>query len=222
VSEPSAPLPELRASDSERETAADTIRAAAGEGRLTVDELEERLGSVYAARTRAELQALIADVDPSALTRPVAEPTTSLRVKEGPGGSRWLISIMGGHERHGHWRVGRQLTVFSLMGGSEIDFNDAELADPVVHITVISIMGGNEIRMPEGVEVHVSSIPIMGGNEVKLGDTKPMPGAPQFHLKLISIMGGNTVKRGRKLSKRERLERKRQQRELKTSGRAED
>ena len=42
-------LPELRASDAEREQTAELLRRAAGEGRLTLDELDERLGAVYEA-----------------------------------------------------------------------------------------------------------------------------------------------------------------------------
>jgi hypothetical protein len=37
--------PELRASDAERERTADQLRYAAGEGRLTVEELDERLNA---------------------------------------------------------------------------------------------------------------------------------------------------------------------------------
>ena len=54
--------PEIRASDAERERVADELRAHAGEGRLDVDELDERLKAAYAARTRADLQVLTADL----------------------------------------------------------------------------------------------------------------------------------------------------------------
>ena len=55
-------LPELRASDADREQHAELLRRAAGEGRLTMDELEERLNTVYEARTHRELERLVADV----------------------------------------------------------------------------------------------------------------------------------------------------------------
>ena len=55
-------LPELRASDADRERHAEVLRKAAGEGRLTMDELDERLTTVYESRTHRELQRLIADV----------------------------------------------------------------------------------------------------------------------------------------------------------------
>ena len=55
-------LPELRASDADREQTADLLRHAAGEGRLTMDELDERLDLVYETRTQRELDKLTADV----------------------------------------------------------------------------------------------------------------------------------------------------------------
>jgi hypothetical protein len=52
----------IRASDQDREHVADRLRHAAGEGRLLADELEERMGSVFAARTYGQLDALVADL----------------------------------------------------------------------------------------------------------------------------------------------------------------
>jgi Domain of unknown function (DUF1707) len=65
---------ELRASDAEREAVAERLRRAAGEGRLDPEELEERLGRAYAARTRRDLDALVADLPGAAAPRP-AVPT---------------------------------------------------------------------------------------------------------------------------------------------------
>ena len=53
---------DLRASDAERERVVAHLRAQAGEGRLTVDELDERLGRAYAVKTRSELAALTTDL----------------------------------------------------------------------------------------------------------------------------------------------------------------
>ncbi len=61
----------LRASDADREKVADRLRGATAEGRLLVEELEERLGLVFAARTYRELDALVADLPgPRAVSRP--------------------------------------------------------------------------------------------------------------------------------------------------------
>jgi hypothetical protein len=47
--------PALRASDADRDAVADQLRGAHAEGRLTVEELYERLDVALAARTLAEL-----------------------------------------------------------------------------------------------------------------------------------------------------------------------
>ena len=52
----------LRTSDAEREQVAKILRAAMTEGRLTLEEGEERLGAVYAAKFRDELHPLTADL----------------------------------------------------------------------------------------------------------------------------------------------------------------
>lgn len=52
----------LRTSDPEREQVAEILRAAMAEGRLTLDEGEERLAAVYASRFRDELAPLTADL----------------------------------------------------------------------------------------------------------------------------------------------------------------
>lgn len=53
---------EIRASDAERDRIASVLRDHAAAGRLTLDELDERLGRAYAAATRAELEELVADM----------------------------------------------------------------------------------------------------------------------------------------------------------------
>jgi Domain of unknown function (DUF1707) len=65
-----SPRPDLRASDAERERVASFLRDQAAEGRLTPDELDERVGNAYAAKTVRELQALIADLPRAPLTPP--------------------------------------------------------------------------------------------------------------------------------------------------------
>jgi hypothetical protein len=199
------PLPELRASDGERERAAEQLRHAAGEGRLTVDELDERLTRCYTAKTVAELAELTVDVVVSDRD-PVPSPaqTPAAVVKPGPGGTGSVISVMSGSDRSGHWRVAHRLKVISVMGGSDIDLTQAEFAAPVTEITVFSLMGGADIRVPDGVEVQISKFALMGGHDVKLSDQAPPPGAPVIRLRMLSIMGGGEVRQGRKLTKAER------------------
>jgi Domain of unknown function (DUF1707) len=198
-------LPELRASDADRERAAETLRRAAGEGRLTMDELDERLNTAYASRTRAELERLVVDVVvPGDERSPAVSAQRRLPVRPGDDGARWLVAIMGGCERKGRWRLRDRITSLNIMGGSDLDLNDAELAAERVELTVFSLMGGADIRVPDGLNVEVSDFAFMGGNDVELGDPRPAAGGPVLHLRLISIMGGSDVRRGRKQRRAER------------------
>ncbi len=211
------PHPELRASDADRERAVEVLRHAGSDGQLSVDELEERVSAAYAARTRRELEQLTADVTPAP---GYAEQRSDLAVTEGPGGDRWIVSIMSGHDRGGRWRIAPRCTVLNIMGGSDIDLNDAELSDRITQVNVYSIMGGADINVPHGVDVRVSNFAFMGGNDVRLGDERPPPGGPVIHIRLISVMGGTSVRRGRKLSRRERKElREAERRELERQSR---
>jgi DUF1707 SHOCT-like domain len=52
----------IRASDQERESVVDVLRDAYTDGRLTLDEFEERTSAAYAAKTWADLGELTADL----------------------------------------------------------------------------------------------------------------------------------------------------------------
>jgi Ser/Thr protein kinase RdoA (MazF antagonist) len=66
--------PAQRASDADRDIAADILCAAVGDGRLTLDELDGRLGAALSARTTTELAALIADLPGRRCATPTASP----------------------------------------------------------------------------------------------------------------------------------------------------
>lgn len=52
----------LRASDADRERIVEKLRTSAAEGRLTMEEFEQRMAAAYSARTYADLAALTADL----------------------------------------------------------------------------------------------------------------------------------------------------------------
>ena len=66
--------PGLRASDAERESIVGQLREHGAAGRLDVDELEQRIGAAYAARTHGELQELLADLPARRPARSAAVP----------------------------------------------------------------------------------------------------------------------------------------------------
>lgn len=69
--DPREQLPQLRATDSQREVVAEFVRGALHDGRLQLSELDDRLGAVYEAKTHGELGAVIDDIVPRRPPPPV-------------------------------------------------------------------------------------------------------------------------------------------------------
>ncbi len=191
-------LPDIRATDADRERTVTVLRTSVANGQLTVDELDERVEAAIAAKTRTELERLVEDLGETR-ERPADVP-----VRAGSDGTRWVVSVMGGSDRKGRWRVGRTCTVINVMGGSDIHLNDAEFAAGVVEMRVFSLMGGSDVWIPDGLDVEISEFALMGGNDLRIGAARPADGGPLLRLKVISIMGGTTVRRGRKKSRAQR------------------
>jgi ketosteroid isomerase-like protein len=180
---PGAGPPATRASDAEREATAARLRSAAGEGRLNLDELAERLDAAFGAVTRAELQPLTADL-PAQAPPP---PATKAR--------RWVVGIMGGATQRGRWSIAERCTVVNVMGGADLDLTRAIVSDAETEITVFSLMGGSDITVPDGVHVELTGFAFMGGNDLRLEDAPaPPPGAPVVRVRAYSVMGGTDVK----------------------------
>ncbi len=181
------PVPEgeLRVSDSERDATLQVLSQQAAEGRLTLDELEERASQALGAKTRADLATVTRDLPAG----PGPAPAPASRKPP----VRWFVAIMGGSRRRGRFRTASQLNSLAIMGGDEIDLRDAEIDGGVLTLNLYAIMGGSTIYLPDTVDVEISGFAIMGGNEERGPDSRPRPGAPVVHIKSFSLMGGNTI-----------------------------
>jgi hypothetical protein len=90
----------LRVADADREQAVDELREHALAGRLTADELEDRIGSAYRATTRADLDRLKIDLPVSSTT--VARALTKRkgqlrrRLAQEAGGSATVSAVCAG------------------------------------------------------------------------------------------------------------------------------
>lgn len=82
-------LSKLRAGDADREQLIDELREHAGAGRLTAEELEQRIGDAYAASTRADLDVLRADL-------PVSSTSVKLALTKRKGQLRRRLLQEGG------------------------------------------------------------------------------------------------------------------------------
>jgi hypothetical protein len=186
----------MRASDAEREAVVAQPRDAAGEGRLTVEELAERIDAAYAARTRAELEPLTADL-PAPGERAAFAPAAATDAAPPAPARRappLVLGILGGGDRKGRWRVPERMTVVNVMGGADLDLREAVLDGPEVEITVWSLMGGSTITVPEGVHVELDGFALLGGNDLRISGPVPPPGAPVVRVRAWSLMGGTDVR----------------------------
>jgi Domain of unknown function (DUF1707)/Cell wall-active antibiotics response 4TMS YvqF len=198
-SSPAVPDPQhLRASDADRERVAETLREAAGDGRLTMDELDERLDAVYAAKTYAELVPITHDLPDNSGAASVPAPSRAdsgdVRQYGGEPTSHTAVAILGGFSRKGDWVVPKTFNAFMLLGGGEIDLRDARFSEPEVTIHVVAIMGGCEITVPDDATVYVTGIGIMGAFEHSSSGTGS-PGGPIIRVSGVAFMGGVDVKR---------------------------
>lgn len=85
---------DVRASDEERHDHAELLGEHAAHGRLSVDELTERLDRVYAARTRGELAQIVADLPPQPPPRPAREETPARREFRGHLASFVAVNLL--------------------------------------------------------------------------------------------------------------------------------
>ncbi|HSJ45237.1 MAG TPA: DUF1707 domain-containing protein [Euzebyales bacterium] len=84
-----APDGQLRASDTERERIIELLRRHTADGRLTLEEFEQRVGEALAATTRADLGPVLRDLPPLQPVPPHATRPTPVRV-------RWPSALDGG------------------------------------------------------------------------------------------------------------------------------
>ncbi|MDG9701355.1 DUF1707 domain-containing protein [Streptomyces sp. DH37] len=202
-------LPEMRASDADRERVAEVLREAMAEGRLDMEEFQERLDSAYAARTQGELAPLVRDLPQAAAA---AEPAEGRRGWAGRFGgsatSRSGVAVMGGFVRKGTWTAPRRFTGFAFWGGGEIDLREAYFEDREVEIRCFAIMGGIHVVVPDEAEVDVRGIGVMGGFDHRAAG-RGEPGAPRVVVSGFAFWGGVGVERKRQRTERKRLERER-------------
>ena len=119
------------------------------EGRLTLDEFSERMGAALQARTRGELDAVMADLPASEQRNSVGSSVTP-QVPSPRKTSRWHVAIMSGHSTKGRWRIGGKTKAVAVMGGCEMDLRRAEIEGPEVEITAVAFWGGIEHHRPRG------------------------------------------------------------------------
>jgi len=186
---------DLRASDQDREHTAEILREAAAVGRLGMDELDDRLSAVYAAKTYGELAPIVRDLPATPASAPAAMATPADPARfGGEVTSTTAVAVMSGFARKGRWTVPSLFKAVAFMGGGEIDMRDARFATREVTIRVIAIMGGVGIVVPEDADVRVGGIGFMGAFDHE-SSVPEAPGGPVINIKGFAFWGGVDVQR---------------------------
>jgi hypothetical protein len=184
----------MRVSDRDREQAAEVLREAAGHGRITMDELDERLEVAYAAKTYADLAVVTRDLPQAGQPAAAAARPGAVSRIGGTPRSTFSVAVLSGARRMGRWVVPRKYVAVAVMGGIELDLRDAQFSEPDVTLHAYTVMGGIEITVPEDVEVDVSGLAFMGGFDHNASGPGT-PGAPRVRVLGFALMGGVEVRR---------------------------
>ncbi|NDL59809.1 DUF1707 SHOCT-like domain-containing protein [Phytoactinopolyspora mesophila] len=207
---------DLRCSDVDRERVAEALRNAAGEGRLTLTELEERLDAAFKARTYGDLQPITRDLPegpypmpggatqqswqnrrPASAAQPAQPPPQRPAPQYSPRPAvpkEQINAILSEEKRSGRWEVPGRLDLTSILGSVELDFTEAIVRAPEVEIRIGVVLGSVTVIVPDGIDVRMDSITnILGDRKMKL-ETSVTPGAPNCRISGFVLLGEVTVR----------------------------
>ena len=155
--------PQIRIGHAERDKAVETLREAAGDGRLTLEELDDRIGGALAAKTRGDLAPLLADlVAPDALHQTLNPiPYGIARIPE--PGETWqdplvLTARWDDVVRAGPWIVPPFLELNPVASNVKLNFVDARVNHAIIDIHLIGGAGDAVLVLPEGWGADVSRV----------------------------------------------------------------
>jgi len=163
----------LRVSHEDRDQVAEALRVAAGDGRLTSDELDERLEKALGARTYDDLVPLLADL-PAAGTSlaPLPGPLASVLagtamaggVAPAPAKELMKIHVTSGHsQRVGRWTVPARMDLRARSGHITVDLTEAVITAPELHIDAQVTSGHIKLITRPGITVDLDDVSVRSG-----------------------------------------------------------
>jgi hypothetical protein len=148
------PSREFRASYEDRDRVVETLRLAAGDGRLSADEFDQRIEMALTARTYGELAALTKDLPDAAGPAAAAEPKDLVRIEASSGSTR----------RDGRWVVPKRMEIRVRSGSVRLDFTEAVIAQPTLHIDVELNSGSLTMITKPGIVVDADDVSVRSGS----------------------------------------------------------
>jgi hypothetical protein len=171
----------VRASDIDRDATVNRLREAAGEGRLTLEELSDRLEAAFDAVTRSDLALLTRDL-PGAAAVGVATPPVEVRG-------------LGDVKRAGPWTLPAESSFRTWLGSIKLDLREAQIGATETHIHARALFGSIELLVPKGIAVEVQARTRLGRTHLQAGSGAP--GAPRIVLTGGTFSGNLKVRHPR-------------------------
>ena len=183
---------QLRASHADRDQVIELLRVAAGDGRLTTEELDERVEIAFSARTYGELAALTRDLPatgagfaPLPVPGPGAKPKNVIR-----------LETRGGNiKRDGRWVVPRRIEIRVRGGNCKLDLTQAAISHRALEVDA-EVRGGSLVIVTRpGIAVDADGVVVRGGT-IKV--RAPWGSEVPVNLEVTvsgEIRGGNVVAR---------------------------
>jgi hypothetical protein len=190
----------LRVSDADRHKVAEILREAAAEGRIDIEELDERLESTYAAKTYGDLVPLTSDLPvPRVEGTPAPRPQPVHPAHAGLPAARHdtTFALLGGVSRKGLWEIGPTHTVFAMWAGVDLDLRQARFVGRETVIYANALWAGIDVIVNEYTHVVVEGIGVMGAFDQARDKVAPVlgPESPTVRVKGLALMAGVTVQR---------------------------
>ena len=201
----------MRASDADRDRVADALRDAYAEGRLDVDEHNQRIDRAYQAKTLGELTPLLSDLPQRhTVVGPAPASGSASRFGSGPGsgpgtampaeyapGSK-VTAIFAEQTRGGRWFVPAQTTAAAVFGSVTIDLREAVLTQREVVIVANAVFGSIQIKVPHGVVVRDEGTAVFGSrtgsDRHTAGDVPVTPDSPVVVIRGVALFGEVSVR----------------------------
>ena len=171
----------VRASDTDRDAAVNRLREAAGEGRLTLEELTDRIEAAFDAVMRSDLVLLTCDL-PGAAAVEIAPPPAEVR-------------SLGDVKRSGPWIVPAENSFRTWLGHIKLDLREAQISASETHIHARALFGNIELLVPKGIAVEVQARARLG--RTKLQASSGAPGAPRIVLTGGTFSGNVNIRHPR-------------------------
>jgi Domain of unknown function (DUF1707) len=147
---------ELRASHEDRDRVVELLRVSAGDGRLTAEELDERLELALSARTYGELARLVSDLPAAGAEASTPAPRVKDVVR---------IECDSGHaKREGRWVVPQRIEARVNSGHVKLDFRQAVITQPTLQIDAELRSGQIILITKPGIVVDTDDVAVRNGH----------------------------------------------------------